>query len=94
MAKQGTPVKRVVMNEDGISSFAVPVPGPDYPEKSEKKSPVGGGDFDGTKLLPGAHVGDGILRGMPDMNFGGGVAEWVVDGEEGEQGPDGVVSDV
>lgn len=77
MAKKGTPVKRVVLNQDGVSHIEVPVPGPDYPERKLNLTQKG---FDGTSLLPGAHVGDAsVLPGLPSGGVAGGRE--VVDGD-------------
>lgn len=68
MAKQGTPVKRIVLDESGIGSVEARIPGVHYP------SSKGPGDegFVGDLILPGAHVGDSILPDVPPMNFGAG----------------------
>lgn len=88
MAKQGTPVRRVVMSKEGISHVEVEVPGADYPERQPRR--LTEKDFDGTNLLPGAHVGDsGIMPGMPGMDFGGiGAGEEYASGDEGVGGLD------
>ncbi|CAM9203606.1 unnamed protein product, partial [Hapterophycus canaliculatus] len=72
MAKKGTPVKRVVMSKEGISHVEVAVPSKDYPEvnphlvsnnhnddEDEDSRPIRlqQQSFDGSSLLPGAHVG-------------------------------------
>lgn len=70
MAKKGTPVKRIVMSKEGLSHVEAEVPGADYPERAPNFSEKG---FDGTGLLPNAHVGDaGLLPGIPPV---GGVWE-------------------
>ncbi|CAN0319641.1 unnamed protein product, partial [Laminaria digitata] len=82
MAKQGTPVRRVVMSKEGISHVEVEVPGADYPEGQPRRLTDEG--FDGTNLLPGAHVGDSsIIPGMPGVDFGGvGAAEGLAGGDD------------
>ncbi|CAN0343186.1 unnamed protein product [Ectocarpus sp. 6 AP-2014] len=73
MAKKGTPVKRVVMDGDGLSHVQVPVPGNDYPEvnphlvtRDEDEEEALHEGFDAMSLLPGAHVGGaGYLPGVP-----------------------------
>lgn len=83
MAKQGTPVRRVVMSKEGISHVEVEVPGADYPERQPRR--LTEKDFDGTNLLPGAHVGgdSGIMPGMPGVDFGGiGAGEEYAGGDD------------
>ena len=102
MAKKGTPVKRVVMSKEGLSHVVSEVPGPDYPEvnpylisnpreedEAEDELLPRGGLFDGTSLLPGAHVGGAdFLPGVPPPGLGlggggGGGGEEVAGGEDG-----------
>lgn len=97
MAKKGTPVKRVVMSKEGLSHVVSEVPGPDYPEVNpylitrEEDDGLLPERFDGTSLLPGAHVGGAsfLPGGLPPAVGGGagaGGGEAVVDG--GEEGKD------
>ena len=66
---QGTPVRRVVMTKEGISHVEVEVPGADYPERQPHR--LTDKEFDGTNLLPGAHVGDSsIIPDVLDVDFG------------------------
>ncbi|CAB1100096.1 unnamed protein product [Ectocarpus sp. CCAP 1310/34] len=73
MAKKGTPVKRVVMDRDGLSHVQVAVPGKDYPEvnphqvtRDEDEEEALREGFDAMSLLPSAHVGGAdYLRGVP-----------------------------
>ena len=69
MAKQGTPVKRVVLTEDGLTHVEAEVPGADYPEPQPEV--VNETGFDVTSLLPGAHVGDSVLSDLPSLKYGG-----------------------
>ncbi|CAM9730832.1 unnamed protein product [Ectocarpus sp. 12 AP-2014] len=104
MAKKGTPVKRVVMDRDGLSHVQVAVPGKDYPEvnphlvtRDEDEEEALREGFDAMSLLPGAHVGGaGYLPGVPPplpplrQEVGGaGDGEDVVDGEWEEDVVDG-----
>lgn len=75
-------MRRVVMSKEGISHVEVEVPGADYPERQPHRLPDM--DFDGTNLLPGAHVGDsGIVPGVPGVDFGGiGTGEEYADGDD------------
>ncbi|CAM9846960.1 unnamed protein product [Ectocarpus sp. 4 AP-2014] len=104
MAKKGTPVKRVVMDRDGLSHVQVAVPGKDYPEvnphlvtREEDEEEALREGFDAMSLLPGAHVGGaGYLPGVPPpplplrQEVGDvGDGEDVVDGEWEEDVVDG-----
>ncbi|CAM9879782.1 unnamed protein product [Ectocarpus sp. 13 AM-2016] len=104
MAKKGTPVKRVVMDRDGLSHVQVAVPGKDYPEvnphlvtRDEDEEEALREGFDAMSLLPGAHVGGaGYLPGVPppppplrEEVGGAGDGEDVVDGEWEEDVVDG-----
>lgn len=97
MAKKGTPVKRVVMSKEGLSHVEAQVPGDDYPEVNPHLATEEGDGlllsegFDGTSLLPGAHVGGasylpGVPPPPPPAKLGGGVGggdgdvEGIVDG--------------
>lgn len=102
MAKKGAPVKRVVMSKEGLSHVVSEVPGPDYPvvnpylvsnehDDDDDDDGLLPGGFDGTSLLPGAHVGGasylpGGLPPPPATGVGAaGGGEIVADGvEEGE----------
>ncbi|CAM9655236.1 unnamed protein product [Pylaiella littoralis] len=75
MSKEGNPVKRVVMSREGLSHIEAQVPGDDYPKVNPHLISEGGEEgeglvlpegFDGTSLLPGAHVGGAsYLPGVP-----------------------------
>lgn len=105
MAKKGTPVKRVVMSKEGLSHVVSEVPGPDYPVVNPYLVSNEGDDdgllpegFDGTSLLPGAHVGGAsyLQGGLPPSAVGGGGAgggEKVVDGVEEGGGEDAAAGD-
>ena len=63
-------MQRVVMSKEGLSHVEVEVPGADYPERQPHR--LTDENFDGTNLLPGAHVGDSsFIPGMPDVDLGG-----------------------
>lgn len=102
MAKKGTPVKRVVMSREGLSHVEAQVPGDDYPEvnphliteergeQEQREGLVLPEGFDGTSLLPGAHVGGAsYLPGvpLPPAKLGsvdGGDEEGIVDGSRSD----------
>lgn len=79
MAKQGTPVKRVVLTENGLSHLEAEVPGADYPAP-DPEAVKDTEFFDVSSILPGDHVGDSPLSGLPPLKYGG------VPGDELEEG--------
>lgn len=83
-----------MMSKEGLSHVVSEVPGPDYPVVNPYSIPDNNDDrlpegFDGTSLLPGAHVGGAsyLPGGLPPAVGGMGACggEIVVEGvEEGE----------
>lgn len=65
MAKKGTPVRRVTMSEDGISSFESKPLGVHLPS-GEGPGP---GGYDAKSILPGDNVGNSIIPGIPPAIF-------------------------
>lgn len=96
MAKKGTPVKRVVMSKEGLSHVVSDVPGPDYPEvnphlvtQHQEEDELLPGGFDGTSLLPGAHVGVAGYRYLSGVPPPGGLGGRGEEGEKLAGGEDG-----